>query len=48
MKPEYIKRFEKLGFGIFVHFGLYSLIEKGVEVFALKVGIFRLLKNGTS
>lgn len=29
MKPEYIKRFEKLGFGIFVHFGLYSLIGKG-------------------
>ncbi len=29
MKPDYIKRFEKLGFGIFVHFGLYSLIEKG-------------------
>lgn len=29
MKPEYIKRFEKLGFGLFVHFGLYSLISKG-------------------
>lgn len=24
-----IKRFEKLGFGMFVHFGLYSLLEKG-------------------
>ena len=24
MKPEYIKRFEKLGLGLFVHFGLYS------------------------
>lgn len=24
MKPEYIKRFEKLGVGLFVHFGLYS------------------------
>ena len=29
MKPDYIKRFEKLGFGIFVHFGLYSIIGKG-------------------
>lgn len=29
MKPEYIKRFEKLGLGIFVHFGLYSVIGKG-------------------
>ena len=29
MKPEYIKRFEKLGFGLFVHFGLYSIIGKG-------------------
>lgn len=29
MKPEYIKNFEKLGFGLFVHFGLYSLIGKG-------------------
>ena len=26
---EYIKEFEKLGFGMFVHFGAYSLIEKG-------------------
>jgi len=29
MKPEYIRRFEELGFGIFVHFGLYSVIGKG-------------------
>ena len=29
-KPkEYIKKFEKLGFGMFVHFGLYSLLESG-------------------
>lgn len=26
---EYIKRFEKLGFGMFVHFGLYSVLGKG-------------------
>ena len=26
---QYIKDFENLGFGLFVHFGLYSLIEKG-------------------
>lgn len=29
MKPEYIKRFEKLGFGIFVHFGIYSVVGRG-------------------
>lgn len=29
MKPDYIKEFEKLGFGLFVHFGLYSLLGKG-------------------
>ena len=29
MKPPYIKDFEKLGFGIFVHFGLFSLLGKG-------------------
>ena len=29
MKPESIKRFEKIGFGIFVHFGLYSVLGKG-------------------
>lgn len=29
MKPKYIAEFEKLGFGIFVHFGLYSIIGKG-------------------
>lgn len=26
---EYIKEFEKLGFGMFVHFGVYSVIGKG-------------------
>lgn len=26
---QYIKEFEELGFGMFVHFGLYSLIENG-------------------
>ena len=26
---EYVKRFEKLGFGMFVHFGLYSVHGKG-------------------
>lgn len=26
---KYIKDFEKLGFGMFVHFGLYSLLEQG-------------------
>lgn len=29
MKPEYIKRFEKLGLGLFVHYGLYSILQKG-------------------
>lgn len=28
-KYDYIKKFEKLGFGMFVHFGLFSLIEEG-------------------
>ena len=26
---QYIKDFEKLGFGLFVHFGPYSVIGKG-------------------
>ena len=26
---DYIKRFEKLGFGLFVHYGLYSILGKG-------------------
>ena len=26
---EYIKAFEKLGFGMFVHFGVYSVIGRG-------------------
>ena len=29
MKLDYIKRFEKMGLGMFVTFGLYSLLEKG-------------------
>ena len=27
--PDYIKAFEQLGFGMFVHYGLYSALEKG-------------------
>ena len=30
----YIKEFEKLGFGLFVHFGLYSIVGKGGVVSA--------------
>lgn len=26
---QYIKKFEQLGFGMFVHFGLYSMLERG-------------------
>ena len=26
---QYIKDFENLGFGMFVHFGLYSVLGKG-------------------
>ena len=26
---KYIQDFEKLGFGMFVHFGLYSVLGKG-------------------
>ncbi|MBQ4270150.1 MAG: alpha-L-fucosidase [Clostridia bacterium] len=29
MKNDYVARFERLGFGMFVHFGLYSLRGKG-------------------
>lgn len=29
MKPQYIQNFEKLGFGLFVHYGLYSVLGKG-------------------
>ena len=28
-KLKYIENFEKLGFGLFVHFGLYSVVGKG-------------------
>ena len=27
---EYVKQFEDLGFGMFVHFGLYSILGKGI------------------
>lgn len=27
--PEYIKKFEQLGFGMFVHYGLYSMLNSG-------------------
>ena len=26
---NYVEKFEKLGFGLFVHFGLYSVLGKG-------------------
>ena len=29
MAYEYIRRFEELGMGLFVHFGLYSVLGKG-------------------
>lgn len=28
-KLQYIQDFKKLGFGLFVHFGLYSIVGKG-------------------
>ena len=31
--PQYIKDFEQLGFGMFVHFGLYSQLNKGEWVY---------------
>ena len=30
---QYIKNFEKLGFGMFVHFGLYLIIGEGEYLF---------------
>ena len=32
---NYVERFEKLGFGLFVHFGLYSIVGKGEWYLAL-------------
>ena len=32
---QYIKDFEQLGFGVFVHFGLYSLLESGEWTYML-------------
>ena len=29
-KLSYIENFERLGFGLFVHFGLYSVVGEGV------------------
>ena len=34
MKPDYIKRFERLGIGMFVHFGLYSVLGKGEWIYS--------------
>ncbi|MEE1053878.1 MAG: alpha-L-fucosidase [Acutalibacteraceae bacterium] len=31
--PQYIKNFEQLGFGMFVHYGLFSQLERGEWVF---------------
>ena len=39
--PQYIKDFEQLGFGMFVHYGLYSQIGHGEWV-------FKYLKKGMS
>ena len=39
MKPEYIAKFEKLGLGMFVHFGLYSMIGKGEWIYANPPGV---------
>lgn len=36
MKEQRIENFEKLGFGLFVHYGLYSLLEKGEWVYDQK------------
>lgn len=36
---EYIKRFEKLGFGMFVHFGLYSVNAKGEWAYNRNISI---------
>ena len=33
--PEYIKNFEQLGFGMFVHFGLYSALERGEWTYSI-------------
>ena len=32
---QYIKEFEKLGFGMFVHFGLYSVLGKANGLFTV-------------
>lgn len=34
MKPAYIANFEHLGFGLFVHFGLYAMLGRGEWVYA--------------
>lgn len=35
LAKQYIKDFENLGFGVFVHFGLYSLTEAGEWTYKL-------------
>lgn len=35
MNFDYVKQFEKLGFGMFVHFGLYSVYSKGEWAYTL-------------
>lgn len=42
---QYIKDFEKLGFGMFVHFGLYSLIGEGEWVGKMETSRFRFTKE---
>ena len=34
MNYEYIKNFQEMGFGMFVHFGLYSIAGKGEWCFS--------------
>ena len=44
----YIKDFEQLAFGMFVHFGLYSQLNKGEWVYhihGLEMDSYRQLKN---
>lgn len=45
---SYVKDFEKLGFGLFVHFGLYSMLKKGEwteYLHDIPVGEYEKLKN---
>lgn len=38
MSYEYIKEFRELGFGMFVHYGLYSIVGKGEWYYSFKSG----------